>query len=243
MLKNPMLGAATLQRGLSLIEMMVGITIGMIVVAGASLMMTNQVTEHRRLLLETQVQQDLRATADLMLRDLRRAGFWATPQAGAWSPDATNPVTNVYSGTTPAVTTQDGTQVLYSYSRADNYNIPAGEPAGAPEDNALGANEQFGFRIRGGVLQSLLVGTWQPLTDPDTLTVTGFTVDLNVQSLSLSDYCSTPCPASNPNCTAQQIRRFNIVITGQAKHDANVVRTVNVSSRLRNDRIVGSCPA
>ena len=62
-------------RGISLVELMVGIAVGMIVVAGASVMLVNQVNEHRRLMLETQVQQDLRASADLILRELRRAGY------------------------------------------------------------------------------------------------------------------------------------------------------------------------
>ena len=43
------------QRGLSLVELMVGITVGMIIVAGVSLMMVNQIDEHRRLSLETQI--------------------------------------------------------------------------------------------------------------------------------------------------------------------------------------------
>ena len=62
------------QRGLGLVELMVGITVGLIVAAGASMMAVNQINEHRRLMLETQIQQDLRSVADLLQQDLRRAG-------------------------------------------------------------------------------------------------------------------------------------------------------------------------
>ncbi|MDQ2780283.1 MAG: prepilin-type N-terminal cleavage/methylation domain-containing protein, partial [Pseudomonadota bacterium] len=63
-----------LQRGLSLVELMVGITIGLFVVAAAATLVSVQLADNRRLLLETQMQQDLRATADIIGRELRRAG-------------------------------------------------------------------------------------------------------------------------------------------------------------------------
>src|ERR1700712_1447509 len=104
------------QSGLSLVEMMVGIAVGLIVVAGASLMMTSQVTQNSRLLQETQIQQDLRAAADLMLRDLRRAGYSSTASNGVWQPGAAAPTVNVYAPTSPFLA-NDG-QVLYAYSRS-----------------------------------------------------------------------------------------------------------------------------
>lgn len=56
------------QRGLSLVELMVGITVGLFVVAAAATLVANQLSDNRRLLLETQVQQDLRATMDIITR-------------------------------------------------------------------------------------------------------------------------------------------------------------------------------
>ena len=69
-------------RGMSLVELMVGITVGLLVVAGASLLVSSQLSENRRLLLETQVQQDLRATADIIARQLRRSGHWRRAEMG-----------------------------------------------------------------------------------------------------------------------------------------------------------------
>ena len=51
-------------RGVSIVELMVGITIGLFILAAATVMLTSQLADNRRLLLEAQVQQDLRATAD-----------------------------------------------------------------------------------------------------------------------------------------------------------------------------------
>ena len=66
MLVRPSARAA--QRGLSIVEMMVGIAVGLIVVAAATLMVAGQLADNRRLLLETQVQQDLRASADQAIK-------------------------------------------------------------------------------------------------------------------------------------------------------------------------------
>ena len=226
------------EQGFSLLELMVGIAVGLVVVAGASLMMTHQLADHRRLALETQVQQDLRATADLMLRDLRRAGTWATPQNGVWAPASTDPLTNVYTATTPSVSQNGAGTVLYSYSRNTDRSS-----ALSPEDNLVTtANEQFGFRQTAGVLQFRIGDAWQPLTDPNTLTITAFSVNLTVQSIDLSEFCESPCPVGSTDCPPrQQVRRFDIALTGRAVHDAKVERTVNVSSRIRNDRIAGGC--
>ena len=59
--------------------MMVGIAIGLFIVAGAVALVATQLGENRRMLLETQVQQDLRAAADIITRELRRGGYIATP--------------------------------------------------------------------------------------------------------------------------------------------------------------------
>lgn len=227
-------GSRSRQGGLSLVELMVGITVGMIIVAGASTMMVNQIDEHRRLTLETQIQQDLRAAADLMLRDLRRSGYRAQAFQSVWAPTA--PVTaNPYP--LALQVSEDGKQVLYSYTSAlDAKNAPN-------ENNQVDANEVFGYRLRQGVLQFNLGGSWQPLTDPNTLEVTVFQVTPQVQTISLKEFCPTPC-ANDADCPQQQVLDISLRLEGRARHDrANVSRSINVSTRLRNDAVFGACPA
>ena len=64
------------QRGLSIVELLIGLAIGLFIVGGAIKLFVDNLTNNRRLLLETRVNQDLRAAADLIARDLRRAGYW-----------------------------------------------------------------------------------------------------------------------------------------------------------------------
>ncbi len=63
-----------LQRGLSLVELMVGSAISLMIVAVALLAFTHHLRENRSLLLETRLMQDLRTTTNLMAQNLRRAG-------------------------------------------------------------------------------------------------------------------------------------------------------------------------
>jgi prepilin peptidase dependent protein B len=62
------------QRGLSIVELMVGLALGLIVVAAALLALTHHLRESRSLLIEARLMQDLRTTTDLIGRDLLRAG-------------------------------------------------------------------------------------------------------------------------------------------------------------------------
>ena len=86
------------QRGMSIIEMLVGVVVGLLVVAGASKLMIDSFGENRRLLLETRVNQDLRAAADLIARDIRRAGYWANAGSGVFSADGDEVPHNSYIG-------------------------------------------------------------------------------------------------------------------------------------------------
>ena len=228
----------TRQRGLSLVEMMVGVAIGLIVVAAAAMLTATQLADNRRLLLETQVQQDLRATADIIVREVRRSGYWARSRQGVWSANAL-PVRNAYTG----VTLPAATEIRMAYSDAR-------EATELLEDNAVGASESRGFRLNGGVVETLLgAGGWQALTDGATLRVNELRIQINPVD-TVRAMCPTDCigvggpEACWPTLT---VRAVTVFIDGVAVSDAAVRRTVRSSVRLRNDlltvdAVTGGCP-
>ena len=69
-------------RGLSLVELLVGTAIGLMVAAAAASVVSAGLRENRRVQLEARLMQDLRSTAELVARDLRRAGYWAASASG-----------------------------------------------------------------------------------------------------------------------------------------------------------------
>jgi len=217
------------QRGMTLVELMVGLTVGMIVVAGAVLLTTSQIGEHKRLILETQVQQDLRAAADLMLRELRQAGAWGQARNTVWTPSNAASSVNPYQD---LEVKGGGTEVNYSYTK---------DSKDTPEDNRLTQDETYGFRLRASRLEYLIGGSYQPLTDPNTLKMTGFLVNVNSQGLALPDLCNGPCPPDQTPC--MRVRDVTIRLEGEAAHDKDVVRTLTVRARVRNDQVVKTAPA
>ena len=99
--------------------------------------------------------------------------------------------------------------------------------------------------MRNGALELQLgAGNWQALTDANTLSITEFSVTPTVQDISLLSYCTRPCSTGSATCPPkQQVRSLAVVISGRATGDAKVTRSVRSQVRLRNDSIVGACPA
>jgi len=206
------------QRGLSLVELMVGITVGLFVVAAAATMAATQLTDNRRLLIETQVQQDLRASMDIITRQLRRAGALTQPLAllGLATPTAHGSRSEH-----AAVTLTGGT---------GNHEIGFGYVLGAAEWGP------FGFKLDGGVVRTRMgAGGWQDLSDANTLVVTRFSVTPTIVA-SVALPCARLCSGGGTACwPTVEVRDYLVEITGHARGDAAVRRTMRSTVRLRND--------
>ena len=206
------------QRGLSIVEMMIGITIGLLVVAAASMVVSTQLVENRNLLVETQVQQDLRATADIVTRELRRAGAWNGSAKGVWYAGGPAPLDNPFAAVSPA--SAPATEVDYAYHRS------------------AGAEGPFGFRLNSGVIQARLGSSgWQELTDPRTLTITAFTVTPRSAPAAPTKLpCPKLCTDGSTDCwPTVTVRELVVAITGRAPADPAIQRSIQSTLRVRND--------
>lgn len=219
--------AAPAQRGLSLVELLVGVALGLFLVAGASTLFVSHLNNGRRLLLEARLNQDLRAVADLITRDIRRAGYWGNSLQGTLATGAASTTTaNPYR----AVTTGSST-ITYQFSRD------------VTENNVMDpATEEFIFNLAGGAI-TMKIGTAAalPVTDPDTLTITAFTITPTVTAVDVRDACAKTCTGGG--CPTITVRQYLVTITGQAARDPTVTRTMQTRARVRNDLFAGTCPA
>lgn len=215
-------------RGFTLVELLVGLALGLLVVAGGGALLTSQIREHRALVLEARLMQDLRTAADLVARDLRRAGYWGDAGAGVWSqagPGGANP----YAALAPDAAASDAASLRYSRDAIENHVVDG--------------NEQFGFRLRNRAIDIQLGnGNWQALTDATLLEVTRFVITPQQEEVDLAAACPTPCPAESGTCPRQQLRSLALEISARALADAAVTRTVQALVRVRNDATVGACP-
>jgi type IV pilus assembly protein PilW len=223
--------SARTQRGLSLVELMVGIAVGLFVVAGTVMIVATQLGDNRSLLLETQLQQDMRATLDIVTRELRRAGGVAdaTALAGLWQEGSPTVVENNLgvielnkAGGIEACDVGDevGDEVVFRYRRAGNEG-------------------PYGFKCEAGVIKSLLGPNWQDLTDGNVMTVTAFTVTPVAADPPLPPV-QIPCPKLCADDTSDcwptlAMRAYTIDISARSRSDTSVQRSMRSIVRLRND--------
>lgn len=226
------------QRGLSIVELMVGVAVGLIIVAAASMLAATQLSENRRVTLETQVQQDLRATADIIARELRRAGRAQDSDAinGIWMSDQlTQTAANPMGSLSIPVNAQG---IEFNYFRS-------------------AGNTNFRFDRDAGAIRSYIGGGWQDLTDRNVLVISALSVSQHLGPtapirLMCPKLCPPPAPGAPPDPDGTgcwpllSVRDVSVSITGYPASDPSMVRTVTSRVRLRNDvvtfNMAGGCP-
>ena len=233
-------------RGLGIVELMIGLALGLFVVGGGLLMLAGFTDENRRLLLETRLNQDLRAASDVVTRDLRRAGYWSAAHSGVWATGGPAvPPQNPYSrmdGTACAAANLNQTTTTVA-STALCYAIEATVDA---TPGAIDANERFGFELDAGVIYTVADGgARQALTDPKSIAISDLVITPSSQVLDASGYCKTACnpAAAGANCPQVVVREYEVLIKGNLPGDATINRFLRSNVRIRNDHFGGQCPA
>lgn len=168
------------ERGFSLVELMVGIVVGMIVISGAIALYVNTIRGSTYSLRAMKLNQELRAVMDLMVSDIRRAGYWSGAVNGGNVATGVNPFTLRTTGTETdidLITGADGC-ILFAYDRSmTNINGP------------VTTVEIFGFRRLNDQIQLRTGGTastvdaatacpstttttsWESITDGNTVVI------------------------------------------------------------------------
>lgn len=167
-----LMGKRGRQNGLSLIELMIGIVVGSIVLGAVIAVYASTIRGSNTALRTARLNQELRSTMNIMVRELRRAGFngWNAAGTIVLSTDNAFAKRGVGGGQTDLRVLNNGTCVLFTYDLA-NWG-------------AVDADEYMGFRISNGAVQMRRQGTvtnncndgsWETLTDPNAVTVTVLT--------------------------------------------------------------------
>lgn len=227
------------QQGMSLVELMVATAIGLFIMVGSISLFITNLGNMRRLNVEARINQDMRATMELITRDLRRAGYWANSVSGTIATGTNNVTTsNVYAAVTPGAYvsgTSNATKIAYNFARDAN--------------DVLNNEEQFGFQLNLGVIemQTSTTSGWQPITDGDLINISTFTITPVETRLPVGDICMKPCAAGSVSpegtaCPTLTVREYNVLLRGSSKTDTKVTRELRSSVRVRNDQFSGVCP-
>jgi len=231
------------QGGVSLIELMIGITVGLIILAGVVTVVAKTTFSGLENVRAVQLNQQIRGTMDLIRRDLQRAGY-----VEAWTPGSATVTTSTLDmdaintfGTvtlTGTCTTTGGvttcTCILYSYDRNAD---------GVKGDSGAGF-ELYGFRLNNGAIETRRSGTthnctsgqWWDLTDASVnVTALGFEHDLldsTTYYINGTGNGSTACP-SGEVCLDR--RKINISVTAELSSDSAVKVQISNEVKIKND--------
>lgn len=219
------------QRGWTLVDLMVGMAVGLFLCAVAATLMLSQWREHRHLLAETLLQQELRNAIALMRHEVHRSG--ADPAAHELMPErgrspsrpAEAPRLQLLLGGAPIPDEGAGDGLRLAYVRSE-----AGEAR---------RHIERGFRLHGTQLQYLLEHSWQPWSDSNTVRFIRMEVRLAGSEGSLPAPC--PCsgsPRETRSCdTRLQAQTLHVLLVGQSRLDPHTVRSINSSIHVRNQRL------
>jgi prepilin peptidase dependent protein B len=246
------------QLGLNLVELMIGLVIGLIVLAAMTTVYLNASRGSRDTLNANRLNQDLRAVMDIMVADIRRAGYWGTAAAGT-----DNPFT-VRGGTATDIYVTNGC-VLYSYDATYN----AASTAGTVDANV----DYFGFRLNSNAvwMATSFSNTnqacsnnlgWERITDPAVINISALTVStgrpavgeqgsqcLNADTgatwtvgvggtaAACADTAATGYVAPTTGNRMAETRQVTIAITANHVADTTLTRTLTESVLVRNNRL------
>ncbi len=132
-------------RGFSLVELMVGLTVGLFVLAGVGAVYVTTTRSSSETLVANRLNQEMRALLDVMDFDLRRAGFGVTDAASI-------------------AIHNNGACIVYLY-----------EFAGAPRHSGFRLDRGQIEMKTGGTLADCTSGTWEAITDSSMITVSTLT--------------------------------------------------------------------
>ncbi len=204
------------EKGLTLIEMMIALLLSLLVTAMVISMFSSSIGGHAQAIQTLRLNQDMRIAMDMIVRDIRRAGYWSGATV------ASNAHASHIGSTLPIgiFDYQTGTDncVLVSYDHDD--------------DDTTSNNRVFGYRLLdSGTLQTVSQDVasvvdctsptaWQALLDDNTV---------QVSELTFTTYPAAASFAASPNKTV------TITLDASSLLD-NKVRTVIIEEvRVRNE--------
>lgn len=218
--------------GLSLVELMVALALGLFIVGVGIALVLSQMREQHRRMTEVRLRQEIRNVLAFAEHDLRRAGSWGEPGQGVWT-GSNAPIANPY----PTVSPEAGSSassLAYQYSRDTT------------ENHVVDAPERFGLRLNAstGVIEARIGDAWQALTDPQIARFTQLTATVRGVDRSLVDRCTQPCPvgAGTACPPIQRIRTLDLELAAQATPLPALRQRQQRVVHLPHDVHVGSCP-
>lgn len=251
----------TRQIGFTLIELMVGMTVGLIVIAVVGSIFLSILRNSSDTIHSLTLNQDMRAVMALLVSDIRRAGYWGEAAEATGSAAYDNPFTD-RAGAAAArdiFIHDDGQCVMYSYDiEHDGSAVPLmGFWLDGANQRIMGIKSGVEISGDGTAVCDKDTGDSESFTDETVVSVTDlqFSTDGSVchnldvatggtASWGVSNGALPACDPGQDDYDASEddrlveVRRVRIEMTGQHAEDADFTMTLQSDVTVRNNRLL-----
>lgn len=230
------------QKGVSLIELMVGMVIGLIIVAAAGSIFITAMRGGADATRSAKLNMELRGAMNTMVSEIRRAGYHATTTS-------TDTTANPFMQATTNLSIPSASCVLFAYD--------------ADQSGGSNTTDFFGFKKNGDAISMRSGGTapttsdgcevgtdsWEKITDDNNVVVDSLTftnTDDLFQCWNTNTNASetAPCTAGKPvyigaaaGSRLVETRSVIVALTGHHKADPLTKISLTQQVRVRNDKI------
>jgi len=218
-------GLAARQRGFSLMETMIALSLSMVVTSAMVMLMGNSMGAASRIIEMSQLTDELRNAMRMMSRDVRRANFSANSiycygNSDCGSDGSASQYADI------AIT--DGDCFIYGLDRNWDGNAASDDAGGFRRVTANGVGV---IEIWVGGAAPVCSGTsedWLAVTDPNVVDVTSFNVDDGLSS-------SASVAGGSGSTLTKRTREIQMQLEGRLVIDHKITRRIEDRITVRND--------
>lgn len=214
------------QSGFTFTELMVALALNVFLLAALIAIFSANINHYRRSLNLNRLNQQLQTAMEIMVSDIRRAGYSATASNDVGTGQNNNAF--VASGVDISTNVSNNC-ILFAYDHDNNGALPA--VSSSVDD------ERYGFRVINQTLQSRPPGAsfsctanasdWENMIDPGFIEITNLTFTLTTSSITVG-----------PGTQGLQQRSVDITLTGRLTSDTSITKTLTQHVRIRNDKFI-----
>ena len=200
------------QRGLSLIELMVSLTIGLFLMVGVASLLSSNMQFSTTSAKFVRLSQEMRAAMSFMQRDIRRAGAWGNAFASLSSTTTTNPFYNV-DASSPGC-------ILFTYDADQD----------GTQNTSSGSDERYGFLLDSNAIKMRNgSSTYSCANSSEWEAITSNAVKITALTFTVISEAAT----SNTKVT---VRKVTISMTGQLASDSSVTQSFTETVKISNNK-------
>jgi len=228
------------QAGLSLVELMIGLAIGLLIVGGATSVYVNAVRSSADTLRSAKLNIELQGALNMMVSEIRRAGYSNVT--------TTNLNNNPFTQASTNIAIPSASCILIAYDHNGNGVVDPSDQIGFKKNGSA-----ISMRYSGGSTSAGCSGagdSWESITDSNSIIVESLIFSTSAQCLNAQTSASSASQACIAGQTVYdtaasaaaksdlvEIRNVTISIVGHHKDDATTRMTLTQSVKIRNDRI------